>query len=405
MGALTRRYGLVALISLVALLGAQPAVAGKPGASAHPRPQAVEPYPDDSDRPVAGKGAATPNAGVAHPNGKTPPAPKPQPSLTLGQPVNASIEIKKGSRTAYQLDANGKVIGQKKANFAANESDSASRYFRDGTIDYYLLTWGPLSGNWIRLDTTNVRVLPSTTWKELVLVFTDTNLDYVDASGTSQHLQATMTSAHRSLMVDAALRSQALAQTWSSGLVAPQMTVVDVSTPLTTLTPLGDNDGTYWLGPWDIQAALDTYAPAGAYDTVVAIWQPWDADGIVDSWGWGLSIGAGSWANGAAWSTLTVPPPEADGTDRDWWISSAEFVGEPYVHEWLHNVIDYYTNKGFAIPDLHANDQYRYTADAQGSWWRWYTDMLEQHILDPRTHRYVGINYLDWLSGTPSTRP
>lgn len=397
MGAIRTVVGVVTL--LAALLSAQPVLAGKPAAPPHVTPTAVEPYPGDSQRPSAGKGGTTTHAAVAHPNGKAPP---PTPSLSLGAVVSASIEVAKGSRTGYQLDSTGKVISQKKVDFRAIESDSATRFYRQGTTDYYLMSWGPLSGYWFKLDATSGRLLPNTNWKELVLVFSDTNLDYTDAAGASHHLQATMTPEHRTLMVNSALKSVDWATSWSSGLVKPTMTVVDVATPLATLTSLGD--GAYWLGPWDVHDAIAS-APGGPYDTVVAIWQPWDTEDIVDSWGWGLSIGVDPNANGAAWSTLTVPPPEADGTSRDWWISSAEFLGEPYVHEWLHNVTDYYRSKSFAIPDLHANDTYRYTADAQGSWWRWYTDMLQQHIVDPRTHKYVGIGYLDWQYGTPSTRP
>ncbi|MEX2546373.1 MAG: hypothetical protein WD830_01130 [Chloroflexota bacterium] len=163
------------------------------------------------------------------------------------------------------------------------------------------------------------------------------------------------------------------------------------------LTALGD--GAYWVGPWDVAADLALYAPPLTYDSVVVLWQPWDEDDYVQSWGWGLGLAAGPYSNGLAYATITAPPPDAT-----WWVTSMPFPGEVYLHEWLHGVIDYHTAHGAQLPDLHGNATYGYV-DEGGSWRRWYSDLMQQHLRDPLSGAWVGINYRVWKAGTPSTLP
>ncbi len=67
-------------------------------------------------------------------------------------------------------------------------------------------------------------------------------------------------------------------------------------------------------------------------------------------------------------------------------------------------MIDYHTAHGAQIPDLHGNDTYGYV-DEGGSWRRWYSDLMQQHLRDPLSGAWVGINYRVWKAGTPSTLP
>jgi hypothetical protein len=313
------------------------------------------------------------------------------PVINLGVPVSVSLELVAGAHIGYSLSAVGRTTASLAVSFATPEAASATRRYRHNGITYYLLSWGRLAGYWVQ-PAAGVRLIQATTWKVLVLVYRQTNLDFVDASGQTRHLGATMSAATESLMVGAVQTMPKLTHEWSSGVAAQQMTVVRPPTPLTRLTALGG--GEYWLAPEDIAADIALYAPTSAYDSIMVVWQPWDTDDYVPSAGWGLSWPAGAASNGAAYATVTVPP-----SGDNYWITGQAYPGEPFMHEWLHGVIDYYTSQGSNTPALHANAAYGYT-DHAGSFAGWYGDLMRQHVKDPLTGDYVGISSLDWQSGT-----
>lgn len=315
--------------------------------------------------------------------------------FALGEPISATVELLAGKRTGYLFNSSGNQIATKSVTLKVAEADSASRRLRKGTDTYYLLSWGPLSGYWVRVNA-NVRFVQPTSWKVLVLVYRQTNLDYVTASGEERHLEATMSPAMEALVLKT-VPTPKLVASWSSGLAAQSQTVVHPTRPLTSLSPLGD--GAYWVGPGDVAAELDLYAPSGSYDSVLVLWQPWDADDQVASWGWGLGLSPGPHSNGAAYATITVPP-----SDRSWWVTTMEYPGEVYLHEWLHGVIDYHHAHGAQVADLHNNAYFDYSDD-DGSWRRWYSDLMQRHVPDPISGAADGIGYRVWQAGTPSRLP
>ena len=313
----------------------------------------------------------------------------------LGEPRAATVELLAGTRTGYLFNSSGEQIATKTVTFKAAEADTASRRLRKGDATYLLLNWGPLAGYWVRLNSA-IRLVQPTSWKVLVLVYRQTSLDFVGADGETRHLEATM-SPSREALVLRTVPTPGLVANWSSGVAAHRQTVVYPTRPLTSLSPLGN--GAYWVGPGDVAAELDAYAPPGTYDSVLVLWQPWDTDDYVPSWGWGLGLSAGPHSNGAAYATITVPP-----SDRSWWVTNMEFPGEVYLHEWLHGVIDYHHAHGAQVPDLHNNAYFDYSDD-DGSWRRWYTDLMQRHVRDPRSGAAVGIDYRVWQAGTPRLRP
>jgi len=313
----------------------------------------------------------------------------------LGEPRAATVELLAGKRTGYLFNSSGEQIATKSVTLSAAEANSASRRLRKGTATYYLVSWGPLTGHWVRLNSA-VRLVQPTPWKVLVLVYRQTSLDFVDADGVTRHLEATMSPSMEALVLKT-VPTPALVANWSSGVAAQSQTVIYPTRPLTSLSPLGD--GAYWVGPGDVAAELDLYVPVGTYDSVLVLWQPWDADDYVSSWGWGLGLSAGSHSNGAAYATITVPP-----SDRSWWVTTMAFPGEVYLHEWLHGVIDYHHAHGAQVPDLHNTGDFAYSSDS-GSWRRWYSDLMQRHVRDPLSGAAVGIDYHLWQAGTPSRLP
>lgn len=312
-------------------------------------------------------------------------------SATLGVTVAASLELGAGPQIGYVLNSAGKRTAVRRVSLEAPEAVSATRLYKKDGNTYYLLSWGRLAGYWVRTAAGTVLIRP-TTWKVLVMVYRQTNLEFIDASGTDRHLGATMSAATESLMVGAVKSMPKLTRQWSSGVVVQKMTIVRPKAPLARLTALGG--GAYWLAPEDIAADLAVYAPTSSYDSIMVIWQPWDAEDYISSWGWGLAFAGGPTSNGAAYSTVTVPPPGNSS-----WITGKPHPGEPFMHEWLHGVIDYQISNGSGTPDLHDNDRYGYVEQG-GTWSRWYGDLMKQHVRDPLDGADVGISYLDWRSGT-----
>lgn len=313
------------------------------------------------------------------------------PSATLGVPVAVSLEISAGKRIGYTLNSAGKKTASLSVSFETPEAASATRRYRRNGNTYYLLSWGRLAGHWVR-PSADIRLIQATTWKVLVMVYRQTNLEFVDASGKERHLGATMSAATESVMVGAVKTMPKLTRQWSSGVAAQQMTVVRPTTTLTRLTALGG--GAYWLAPEDIAADIALYAPASSYDSIMVIWQPWDADDHVPSVGWGLAWPASPASNGSSYSTITVPP-----AGNNSWITGRTYPGEPFMHEWLHGVIDHYASHGSDTPALHADATYGYVAQG-GTWSRWYGDLMQGHVKDPSSGGYLGLSYLDWRSGT-----
>ncbi|MEX2546374.1 MAG: hypothetical protein WD830_01135 [Chloroflexota bacterium] len=112
--------------------------------------------------------------------------------VTLGEPVAATVELLTGRRTGYLFNASGKQTASKTVSVKVVQAASATRRLRRGASTYYLLNWGPLAGYWVQLSSA-VRLVAPTTWKTLVLVYRQTNLDFINGLGEVRHLQATMT--------------------------------------------------------------------------------------------------------------------------------------------------------------------------------------------------------------------
>lgn len=354
------------------------------------RPTSVTSFPREETRPAGGD-ISDPLAGAdAGAEARLATAAK------LGKPVVASLELRAGKRVGYTFNSAGKQTASRSVTLNATEADSATRSYKKGGYTYYLLSWGPLASYWVRL-TTGISLIPPTSWNVLVMVYRQTNLAFTDASGNSRHLGATMSAANEALMVGAVKTMPGLVREWSSAVVAQKMTVVYPEAALSRLTALGG--GAYWLAPGDISSDLAKHAPQHSYDSIVVIWQPWDADDLVPSHGWGLAYPAGPSSNGSSYATVTVPP-----SGSSWWITGQTHRGEAFIHEWLHGVIDYHAARSPGIPALHGNATYGY-ADQGGTFSRWYSDLMRQHVLDPHSGAYVGINYLAWRTGTPTTAP
>jgi len=227
---------------------------------------------------------------------------------------------------------------------------------------------------------------PHPTWQMLGLLVRRT-----DAAFAETRLTTTMTPAEEAGAIAAARTVPDLIRTWSGDRAFARMDIVAVDAPLMSLSPYGDTD--FWAAPSDVEALLDEQAPRGAYDSIFLMWDP-DGDVRVPLCCF-LGMGRGDTQNGATYASIAV---FADGPWR------GTYPGEAFVHEWLHGSTSYYREeRGFAVPDPHENDTYGYpTADAGGSWWRWYTALLSGTLVaaDGSTR---GFTDEVWAAGTPTS--
>jgi hypothetical protein len=228
-------------------------------------------------------------------------------------------------------------------------------------------------------------------WRALLLAYRSIDADYTDSSGMPQHL--TMTMPDDELLDGQYMFRQfpALADDYSQHNALVDYDVVFVDRPITTLTSMGTN--LYWPSPDDTRSELDALAPPGTYDSVLVYWPQTNhstGEGV-PSGGWGLSIGAGPWSNGATYATVANAPAStwADPTSAQVWL-----------HEWLHGVCDYYQSVGYAMPAGNADggESHGYVWSPTDGWGAYYRDLMTGHVLDNGS--YAGITPDAWQSGS-----
>lgn len=226
----------------------------------------------------------------------------------------------------------------------------------------------------------------SVTWKVLVIVYRQIDLELKQPDGSRNHLRATMTDEMYDLVMHTVEQVEPAVRNWSHGLADWSLTVVDAAQPLGEVEQLDDG---YWVSPKAIRADLDRYAPAGRYDSVVVVWQPTDDHGgKIPVPAWGLTLPPGPWANGAGFSSITTPSSVGS------WTESAD-PEEVFVHEWMHQVIFFHD-----IPvDLDAGGSYGYSA-ADGSWQSFLSDVMTGQV--QQGDDLLGVDSETWRAGTPT---
>ena len=182
----------------------------------------------------------------------------------------------------------------------------------------------------------------------------------------------------------------------SGGEAQVRAEVVRSERPLASLTEMGPN--LYWPSPSDTRAELDSWAPAGAYDSVFVLWPLEDpaTGATVPSGGWGLALGVTDWANGATYATVGSARPE---------VWAVPVLGEVWMHEWLHGVCDVYARRGFPMPpgDADGADRNGYRRDPDHGWCGYYRDLMTGRVLVDG--RRLGIPPEAWRTGAVREAP
>jgi hypothetical protein len=226
------------------------------------------------------------------------------------------------------------------------------------------------------------------TWRALLLVYRE-----IDLPGEFRHR---LSVAEVAAGVASFRRFPALAAEWSSGEAGVAVDVAEAGRPLATLTPMGE--GMRWPSPDDTRPELDRLAPAGAWDSLFALWPQRDlATGAeVATGGWGLAIRATEWSNGATYATVA-------NTSVEVW--ERPVVGEVWLHEWLHGVCDHFVRRGFAMPprDADGGGDAGYTQSPSEGWSAYYRDLMTGRVRVGE--RLLGIPAAAWRTGSILSPP
>jgi hypothetical protein len=318
-----------------------------------------------------------------------------------------TLTVRAGKSLAKRFFNN--TIARRVAYLATPQTYQSSRRATfNGTV-HYLIDNGALAGRWLAagrviVGTTSQtptatptatplatpKAAPQATWKTLVMLYRETDVTFQRLNGSNYRLQVRMTNEMYDLMRKTVLQFAKSANTWSGGLAAVDMKIVDMPHPVTKLEAFG---GGYWVSPTAVKSDLNTYAPSGTYDSVIVIWQPTDTKGVsVPVPAWGLTMPDGSWSNNAGFSSIVTP-------HEMWWLTGSSAPEEVFVHEWMHQVIFFHERFKRTSIDLHAGGQYGYK-DTNGSWKTWLMDVMQGKVKDGS--KLIGISADTWKAGTPS---
>jgi hypothetical protein len=229
-------------------------------------------------------------------------------------------------------------------------------------------------------------------WRVLYLAYRSIDVSYIDHDGTLKHLTHTLPDAEIEKATWAFQHFPDLVYGCSQGQARVEPEIRYVDRPLTSLTSMGPS--LYWISPDDIRPELARYAPAGTTDSILVLWPQthFTTGQQIPSGGWGLASGLGGceWTHGATYGILANAPD---------WAWEMPTVGEPWLHEWLHDVSAFYTRQGCRLPhrDADGGDCHNYTRSATAGWLSYYQDLMTCNVLEDG--QCTGIPAAAWRRG------
>jgi hypothetical protein len=230
-------------------------------------------------------------------------------------------------------------------------------------------------------------------WRALLVIYRQIN---VVLSTPSSHLEVSQ--ALTDLEVGDAVRSfhnfPVLVEQLTEGLARVRHEVVEASSPLESLTPMGD--GLYWPSPDDTPLELLKHIGDGAYDSVFILWPQTNFQtGVsIKSGGWGMGMIASAWSFGATYATVG---------NADSWVWDIPVKGEVWLHEWLHGVCPQFAGLGYEIPegDADGGARHGYVQSPETGWTSFYRDLMTGKVSEDG--RLKGIPLRAWSDPRPLT--
>jgi hypothetical protein len=319
------------------------------------------------------------------------------------------VRLAKGTHTGVRFYTSTRMSLRRSATLAAADTYEVGQKATFGSKVYFYLTNGPLANRWVAKSSAVTLVKtsepdsgsgdsgsalgPPATWNGILMVYRETDVTFTRSDGSTYRLRASIGDSMYDLSMKVVNRFLNSVGSWSDNYTELNLKIVDMPAKLTKLDSL--SGGKYWVGPKSVRTEMDKYAPPGAYDSIFVLFQHQDSSGVkIPLGGWGMTITAGSWSNGAGFTSIHVPSAK-------WWWTDVKYPEEVFVHEWMHQVLFWHEAAGRIKLDLHAAEKYGYT-DSSGSWKGWLSDVMRGKVWTGS--KYTGVDYKMWRSGTP-TRP
>ncbi len=236
----------------------------------------------------------------------------------------------------------------------------------------------------------------TSTYRILLLIFRETDTDYVDASGATRHLTTELPRSDIEAMLQSLGPLSTCVRQWSNNQVAWDVEVRYPSEPVNRVsTPHPSDAGRrQWLSPDCITEAIQQYHRPGYHDNIFVYWRNGDDLGgqIPAGGAWGL---ASSWRSSGyvtvTYLGWTIWKPWAVDGDAGVWL-----------HEWIHNVAAFYSGLGYRMPvkDADGAVDHGYTFDQPPypGWSTYYADLMNNRVLEDGA--YTGIPAEAWARAT-----
>jgi hypothetical protein len=161
----------------------------------------------------------------------------------------------------------------------------------------------------------------------------------------------------------------------TNGAAGIEYEIVRADHALTSLT--SESPSRFWPSPDDIRSDLDEFAPPGKYDSIFVFWSQRDLKNgtAVPCDAWGLAMGASKSTNDATYAAIANAPSSA-------WENEAR--GEVWLHEWLHGVCAYFTQRGHIMPERDADggELHGYVRSPAAGWTDYYRDLMNGNVLE-----------------------
>ena len=239
-------------------------------------------------------------------------------------------------------------------------------------------------------ETVNLKTL--TTWNVLFLVYQSIDVNYTDGSGVQKQFQMTIPKDEFTHAITSIYDFPSLSYNLSENNVYTRFDTIIINTPIQRLSPIGSLG--YWLSPEDIKEDINTFAPVGRYDSIIAYWPGRNfqtGEGVANGY-WGLGMMKNSASNGATFASIA--------NAAIYWWGNPPRAGQVFLHEWLHGVCPFYSDKGFRMPsgDADGGGMHGYSDDPKTGYSMYYHDLMTGKVGDSGV--LTGITPAAWQSGS-----
>lgn len=232
-------------------------------------------------------------------------------------------------------------------------------------------------------------------WRTLLLVYTNTALQYQDGGG-QKSLNTTWSLDGYQPYIRSWQTLPGYARLYSNGEANVEQTVQTASSPLSAITDYGDH--TYWISPANVADQLSALAPPGTYDSIFVIARLHDPDTgtFVPLRGRATSLGPVQQLGGATFTSIVDTNENSDPCLDNLWLEG-----------WLAGVSQFYAANGFQMPTggFYSAEAHGVYQDANTCWTGWIQKYMTGTISETSggtTKNNLGITPNAWQFGTPT---